>query len=164
MGSKSKKGGQFERDICKLLSLWWSSKERDDIFWRTAGSGARATTRRRKQRKATADSSADMMATHISGKPLTKTCIFEMKRGFSDKHQIVENKKTKKMGIKKVRHGLEVLTILDKLDSSKNPILLEWWRKVERERRQTRRKYSFIIFRRDAKQACIVMIVKKYRF
>lgn len=39
------KGSVFEREICKALGRWWTDGERDDIFWRTAGSGARATCR-----------------------------------------------------------------------------------------------------------------------
>lgn len=39
------KGRKFERTISKKLSIWWSNGERDDLFWRTQGSGARATTR-----------------------------------------------------------------------------------------------------------------------
>ena len=159
MGTKSKKGGGFEREICKLLSLWWSKGEHDDIFWRTAGSGGRATVRR-KQGKRTADSAADMMACHESGKSLTKACLFEMKRGYSDKHKIVKNKKTKKLSVKKVAYGLEVLSILDKKPKHKEPILLQWWEKLEQERISTKRKFSFIIFRRDAKDACIVMSYK----
>ena len=28
---KSAKGGQFERDICRQLSEWWSDGKRDDL-------------------------------------------------------------------------------------------------------------------------------------
>ena len=45
MGAKNPKvkGGQFEREVCKNLSLWISEGKRDDIFWRSAMSGGRAT-------------------------------------------------------------------------------------------------------------------------
>lgn len=39
------KGGEFERKICKILSLWVSNGTRDDIFWRSAMSGGRASVR-----------------------------------------------------------------------------------------------------------------------
>ena len=42
-GGGKEKGGNFEREICKKLSLWISYNERDDIFWRSAMSGGRAT-------------------------------------------------------------------------------------------------------------------------
>lgn len=37
------KGGAFERKICKQLSLWVSKGKQDDLFWRSAMSGGRAT-------------------------------------------------------------------------------------------------------------------------
>lgn len=42
-GGGHRKGASFERKICKELSLWISHGARDDIFWRTAMSGGRAT-------------------------------------------------------------------------------------------------------------------------
>lgn len=41
------KGPQFERECCKRLSLWLSGGKRDDLMWRTAMSGGRATMARR---------------------------------------------------------------------------------------------------------------------
>lgn len=164
MGSKSKKGSQFERTICKMLSLWWSGdKKRDDIFWRTAGSGGRATVRQ-KQGKKTADSAADMMAAHEDGKPFTKICLTEIKRGYSDRHKIVKNKKSGKLGIRKTKGGLDFLTIVDKLDATKESEVIAWWRKAESERIATGRNYSFIIFQRDKKKECIVMDNITYQF
>jgi hypothetical protein len=42
-GGGHEKGSKFERAICKRLSLWLSQGERDDLFWRSAMSGGRAT-------------------------------------------------------------------------------------------------------------------------
>jgi hypothetical protein len=42
-GGSKQKGAAFERDICKQFSLWLSQGERDDLFWRSAMSGGRAT-------------------------------------------------------------------------------------------------------------------------
>jgi hypothetical protein len=42
-GGGNEKGGRFERLVCKRLSLWLSKGERDDLFWRSAMSGGRAT-------------------------------------------------------------------------------------------------------------------------
>ncbi len=41
-GGKSK-GSSFEREVCVKLSKWISDGKRDDIFWRSAMSGGRAT-------------------------------------------------------------------------------------------------------------------------
>ena len=42
-GGGKPKGNAFEREICKDLSKWLSYGERDDILWRSAMSGGRAT-------------------------------------------------------------------------------------------------------------------------
>lgn len=41
----SAKGGRFEREISRALSLWMSSGVDGDLLWRSSASGARATRR-----------------------------------------------------------------------------------------------------------------------
>ncbi|HDY87726.1 MAG TPA: hypothetical protein ENH82_06350 [bacterium] len=77
------KGSNFEREICKQLSLWWTNGKRDDVFWRTAGSGARATTRS-KQHQSTFGQYGDVQATDPIGQPLIDICTIELKRGYSN--------------------------------------------------------------------------------
>jgi hypothetical protein len=48
MKNPKQKGSSFERKICKELSLWVSLGERDNLFWRSAISGGRATVRHKK--------------------------------------------------------------------------------------------------------------------
>jgi len=43
-GGGKAKGAAFERDICRRLSLWYTNGKQDDVFWRSAISGGRATT------------------------------------------------------------------------------------------------------------------------
>lgn len=81
---KSKKGGQFERDMCKALSIWWTGKAAlDDCFWRVGGSGGRATVRGRKG-KATSGQCGDICATDARGIPFTDVLAVEMKCGYSE--------------------------------------------------------------------------------
>lgn len=47
-GGGKRKGGDYEREICKKLSLWISEGQREDIFWRSAMSGGRATVQYKK--------------------------------------------------------------------------------------------------------------------
>ena len=62
-GSKAK-GGSFERQVCKDLSLWLTRGRRNDIFWRSAMSGGRATVHQkgRKGRVRMAHVSGDICA------------------------------------------------------------------------------------------------------
>jgi len=76
------KGSQFEREVCKILSLWWTDGKREDVFWRTAGSGARAT-QRNKIGKKTFGQDGDVQATDPIGQPLIDLCSIEIKRGYS---------------------------------------------------------------------------------
>ena len=138
--SKSKKGSAFERDTCRELSLWWSDGERDDIFWRTSGSGARATTRR-KQEKRTAYEAGDVGFRCPTGKLFVDFFLLELKRGYSNK--------------------ISILDILDKY-SGKKPLLLQWWGKAEEERKSIKRQFSLIIFRRNSRRTCMLMDLKLY--
>ena len=80
--AKSGKGSEFERSFCKKLSLWWTKGQREDIFWRTAGSGARAKIRGRKG-KLTDGQHGDVAFTDPLGKPLIDLLLIELKCGYS---------------------------------------------------------------------------------
>ena len=76
----SRKGSSYEREVCTLLSNWWCGRE--DVFWRSSGSGARATVRGKKNRK-TAGQHGDVCATDPCGEPLIDLLTIEIKRGYS---------------------------------------------------------------------------------
>ena len=77
------KGSQFEREICRDLSRWWTQNEdRDDVFWRSSNSGGRATVRGRKGKR-THGQAGDIAATDPIGEPLLQLLTIEAKRGYS---------------------------------------------------------------------------------
>lgn len=78
------KGSQFERDLCRQLSLWWTNGSRDDVFWRSAQSGGRATFRAKKG-KQTFGSYGDIAATDPIGRPLLDLMTIEAKKGYGKK-------------------------------------------------------------------------------
>jgi hypothetical protein len=80
-GGGHAKGAQFERDICKRLSGWWTDGGRDDVFWRTPQSGGRATRRGQKGQK-TFGHHGDIQAIDPIGRPLLDSMIFELKCGY----------------------------------------------------------------------------------
>ena len=73
-GSGKSKGGQFERDICKALSLWVSKGANVDLYWRSAMSGGRATVKRGQVRQA-----GDITAVAPEGHALTEKFYVECK-------------------------------------------------------------------------------------
>lgn len=80
--ARSRKGSAFERWFCRELSLWWSEGKDDDLFWRTAGSGARANVRSRKGKR-TVGQHGDIASTDTSSAILTKVLTIELKRGYN---------------------------------------------------------------------------------
>ncbi len=100
------KGSNFEREVCKKLSLWWTKGRKDDIFWRTAGSGGRATNRH-KVNKRTAGSYGDICCLDEIGKPLLDVFTFELKRGYS-RHSVADLlDKGKKSAIQEYEHWID---------------------------------------------------------
>jgi hypothetical protein len=82
-GGTSAKGSDYEREMCGRLSRWWTAGARDDVFWRSSGSGARAKVRGRATRE-TAGQHGDIAATMPIGEPLIDIMTIEIKRGYSE--------------------------------------------------------------------------------
>ena len=138
MSNGAHKGSSFERLICRMLSKWWTGGERDDIFWRTSGSGAMATTRWHRGEK-TANQYGDIHAVDPIGQPLLDACVIEMKNGYGK------------------------WSFLDQLDHGKNmkeeATIGSFIRQVEEEREQCGRPFGLLIAKRD--QRVPVMIYPK---
>ena len=75
------KGAQWERDVARTLSQWWSKKGDDDLFWRTHSSGARATVRSKRGKK-TRGQYGDLCAVDSRGRTFTKAFVVSLKRGY----------------------------------------------------------------------------------
>ena len=69
MVNSIRKGAAFERRISVTLSLWASKGRREDLYWRTASSGGRATLYSRKTRDKHMQRSdqGDITITHPDG-------------------------------------------------------------------------------------------------
>ncbi len=76
------KGNSFERQVCKQLSLWWTNNKNEDIFWRTASSGAMANIRSKKHKECFGQY-GDIQAINPIGQPFIDVCTIELKRGYS---------------------------------------------------------------------------------
>lgn len=77
-GRGSLKGAAFERYIARRLSLWVSKGHRDDLLWRSAGSGARATLQLRQDILNRAQA-GDLSAIAPEAYALCERCLFEIK-------------------------------------------------------------------------------------
>ena len=132
--SKSNKGGQFERDIARTLSLWWTNGERDNVFWRSSMSGGRATVRARKGQN-TNYLAGDLTATDPIGAPLIESTVIELKRGYKR------------------------WCILDLVDSKKpsSSVLASFLDQVEEELKQAKVKSFLLICKRDGRDAIVIV-------
>lgn len=133
------KGSKFERKMCKKFSMWWTNNKRNDVFWRTSQSGGRATERQKKGEK-TAGGYGDMMATHEIAKPFENIFIIEFKKGYD-----------KDVG---------ALILID--SKQKEPSLLKWWKKNEKIKVESSRKFGLVIFERNRRHPCIVMTTELF--
>lgn len=134
------KGSDFEREICKQLSLWFSNGERDDYFWRTAGSGARATVRR-KSGKGTANQEGDICATDPAGQPLIDTVTIELKKGYN---------------------AWNIKELID--TNKKNMMLAQFWEQCNREKKNSNSIGWWLITRQDRKNKLLFFDEGFFRF
>lgn len=133
--NKNVKGPNFEREICKRLSLWLTAGERDDVLWRTHGSGARAT-RRYKSGKSLRGQEGDISAVDSAGQAFCNNWIVSLKTGYCRKGYF---------------------DVLDVLDSrKKTPIFLKWWREIKELATRVGRK-PLLIFRRERRSPVFVV-------
>lgn len=77
MSNGKQKGGAFERDVCRKLSLWVSGGKQSDLFWRSAMSGGRATVAR--NRGESVRQAGDITAVAPEGHILTDKYYVECK-------------------------------------------------------------------------------------
>ena len=94
-GGGMQKGSAFERKVCKQLSRWVSCGKRDDVFWRSAMSGGRATIGLRVGINRSAQA-GDVVAIAGEGENFLKHFVVECK---SRKNLQIHNLITKRSGI-----------------------------------------------------------------
>lgn len=124
MNTKAK-GNKFERDFCKQLSQWWGQS--DDLFWRTANSGGRATSRR-KQNKETRNSYGDIQSTDQSSQPFTDLIVIEIKRGYTND---------------------TIANLIDYMPGKPLPTFGKWIEKIQNTTKEAGVPYWMIVAKRD---------------
>lgn len=77
-GAGKSKGGDFERHVCKRLSLWLTQGRHDDCLWRSAMSGGRATIQLT-EGVVNRTQGGDISAISLEGHELISRCLIECK-------------------------------------------------------------------------------------
>lgn len=127
------KGSTFERDVCSDLSTWWTGKDGESVFWRTAMSGGRATVRFRKG-KNTSGHAGDVCATDPIAQPFMQLVTVEVKRGYNSD---------------------SLFNLLDKQDRHKRSGFADWLNQAINAVERAQSQYWMIISRRNQKQGMV---------
>ena len=128
---------------------------RDDIFYRTDGSGSRFTSRK-KSGKNTAYQGGDITFSDPIGEPLIKNWNIELKTGYGTKSKVKDKDK------KVIKEIIERWDILDLIDSKqKEPVLMKMWKQCETDAKLTNRE-PILIFRRNNRKPCIMFLIKYF--
>lgn len=146
------KGSNFEREISKQLSLWFTNGKTELGFYRTAGSGGRATSRRRGNKETNKEDFGDIKADLEECKPLTDLFVIELKTGYATKSKSKAKKHDGKEVVK-----VNNWAIMDEIDSKQEETqFMKFWKQVCRDAAISD-KEPWLIFRRQNKMACIAM-------
>jgi hypothetical protein len=148
--SSASKGHSFEREVAVILSKWMTNNERDDIFYRSQSSGARAT-QRNKSGKKTEGQHGDIAAACSQGEPLMNLWNIEVKTGYATKSKL-------KDGTNKIVNW----DVLDLLDSKqKTPTLWQMWFQCTIDASLSKRQ-PILIFRRNLRSVCIIITLNYF--
>lgn len=113
------KGADFERIVCRMLSVWWSDGKDRDIFWRN---------RTRSTKDSGKYQGGDIMSMKSEGLPFTNQFNIELKIGYN---------LTKKKG--KSVLPWDVLDIIDGSISGPK-MILQFWTQCKKDAELTKRK------------------------
>ena len=143
----SDKGGKFERDQSRFLSLWWSEGKDPDIFWRNRTRATQFAPKAEHQL-------SDQMCTKSSGLPFTETFSVELKSGYSkQKASRLKNQK----GQGKFRNvPWDLLEIIDSNQIDDYLTILQFWKQCQTDADITGR-IPILIFKRDFHQPVVCM-------
>jgi len=131
----SQKGSQFERDMAREISLWWTDGKDNDAFWRVLGSGGMATNKVKAGKSITNASFNDIEAKTADAFSFTNKVICELKRGYKN---------------------WSIMDIMDSPNVSKQ-VWAKFHDQVVTAQTSSNRKYWIVIFKRDHRKIMVMM-------
>ena len=129
------KGPSFERDCCRLLSLWITNGKRDDVLWRNR---VRITSKT----KHAEYQLGDVTAAHALGIPFISVFNVELKTGYSKTRK---GKRTKNI-------PWDLLDLID----GKDKTFLNFWEQTYRDACISQR-IPLLIFKRDYHEPAVAI-------
>ena len=140
------KGGSFELEIAKVLSLWLTEGERDDLVCKTDTSGGRATVRTKVGKETNIYLFGDLKHSDDLARPMVDSWSIELKTGYG--------KKSKLKNGTLVKRNWDILDLLD--GTEKVPVLAKLWAQCVNDADLSHRT-PILIFRRNLRAPCILM-------
>lgn len=141
--NKAKKGGQYERELSRDISLWMSHGKNDNCVWRSSNSGGRATVRA-KTGKETKEHASDFSAVNKIGRMFLRRFTPELKRGYNAKGNVFIN---------------DCVTAAER----KVHTLRDWIKQVQRCQKKTGTPHWILIHRPDNRKAIVYMDLPAFR-
>jgi len=139
-GGGKRKGGNFELEMSKALSCWWTNQEREDVYRRSATSGGQATVRSKKG-KTTSGQYGDIAIADPIGQPLLDLATIECKDGYP---------------------GQSPFDLIDK-SSGKNCKYGEFFEQCLRESQEAKTPFWILIAKRKSRQKMIYFPLALYK-
>lgn len=139
------KGNNFERDVCRRLSLWWTDGQDDDCFWRNK-------LRRTNKAYNAQMQEGDIIATKEIAIPFTERFCIECKSGYSLRKKTKAKRVIPPYSIK--QHAKTPVKnvpwdLLDLIDGNqKEPVIVKFWQQTITQSTLTK-KIPILIFKRD---------------
>lgn len=141
--ARQDKGGKFERESCRMLSLWWTEGEFDDCLWRNR---LRRTTKAYNAQI----QEGDITAVREIAIVLTEVLSIECKAGYSIKRSPTKKTAAKKAQQKQKTHNVpwDLLDIIDGKHKKTKPVIFQFWDQTLKAARLVER-HPLLLFRRD---------------
>ncbi len=137
-----RKGGNYERELCRQLTHWWTGDpESDVIFWRTSQSGGRVTQRAKSKKNLSKSHCGDISALGPEGRELFNLLVIEAKRGYPK---------------------ASIHALLDRTPESAQQIYEEWIEQARTSARQAGVPYWLIVHKRNGRMATVMMPEKMW--
>ena len=157
----SQKGQNFERDIARYLSLWWTDGNDADVFWRNKVRKTSKTPEAERQM-------GDLTTTKTIGLPFIEMFNIELKSGYSktrlknlQKRNEEANKKRAEKGKDPIALSVrntpwDLLEIIDSKQKDENFVILQFWNQCKTDAELSCR-IPLLIFKRDYHEEVVVI-------
>lgn len=141
------KGGDFERELCYLLSKWWTGRRDRLVFWRTSNSGGGATVRDRKGIR-NRSHAGDITSTEKTSRWFTRYVGLELKKGYGGN------------GKRGAKGKGNLHDLIDR--TNQNSLFMDWIAQARSAQKRANARHWMLIHKRDFRQTMTYFPARMY--